>query len=196
MLLFIRHLLLLTALFAGLSAGAGAQTATPSADPAQDLKALEEQLAAAKQSQAALVRRMVEAIRAQEDTSSRLVTLAATARQQEAQLAKTTAMLCVRNTHLETIHAGKTPVTRTGEWTDVTVVDADGNRIRGTMSRASPTMKCATLCGDIVDRLYTLHVCADEPGLQAEIERSMAVAGQWDEPEIDTMMLKQKSGAA
>lgn len=93
MLLFIRHLLLLTALFAGLSAGAGAQTATPSADPAQDLKALEEQLAAAKQSQAALVRRMVEAIRAQEDASSRLVTLAATARQQEAQLAKTTARL-------------------------------------------------------------------------------------------------------
>lgn len=42
------------------------------------------------------------------------------------------AMLCVRNTHLETIHAGKTPVTRTGDWRDVTVVDADGNRITWT----------------------------------------------------------------
>jgi hypothetical protein len=38
-------------------------------------------------------------------------------------------MLCARNTHLETIHAGKTPVARTGDWRDVTVVDADGNRI-------------------------------------------------------------------
>lgn len=29
-----------------------------------------------------------------------------------AKLAKTMAMLCVRNTHLETIHAGDTPVTK------------------------------------------------------------------------------------
>jgi hypothetical protein len=46
-----------------------------------------------------------------------------------AKLAKTMAMLCVRNTHLEAIHAGKTPVTRTGDWSDVTVIDADGNSI-------------------------------------------------------------------
>jgi transposase-like protein len=36
------------------------------------------------------------------------------------------AMLCVRNAHLETIHAGKTPVTKIGDWSDVTVVDAEG----------------------------------------------------------------------
>ena len=46
-----------------------------------------------------------------------------------AKLAKTMAMLCVRNTHLETIQAGKTPVTTTGDRSDVTVVDTDGNRI-------------------------------------------------------------------
>jgi len=46
-----------------------------------------------------------------------------------AKLAKTMAMLCVRNSHLESIHAGKVPITRTGDWSDVTVVDADGNRI-------------------------------------------------------------------
>jgi hypothetical protein len=46
-----------------------------------------------------------------------------------AKLAKAMAMLCVRNTQLEAIHTGKMPVTRTGAWSDVTVVDADGNRI-------------------------------------------------------------------
>ena len=40
-------------------------------------------------------------------------------------LAKTIAMLCVHNTHLETIHAGRTPVTRTGDLSDVTVVDVN-----------------------------------------------------------------------
>jgi len=38
-------------------------------------------------------------------------------------------MLCVRNTQLETLHAGLTPVTRTGDYSDVFVVDADGRRI-------------------------------------------------------------------
>ena len=46
-----------------------------------------------------------------------------------AKLAKLMAMLCVRNTHIENIHAGLTPVTHTGDWSDVTVVDADGRRI-------------------------------------------------------------------
>lgn len=46
-----------------------------------------------------------------------------------ASLAKTMAMLCVRNTPLEALHAGKQPVTRTGDWSDATVVAADGNRI-------------------------------------------------------------------
>lgn len=46
-----------------------------------------------------------------------------------AKLDKSMAMLRVPNAHLETIHADRTPVTRTGDWSDVTVVDADGNRI-------------------------------------------------------------------
>ena len=38
-------------------------------------------------------------------------------------------MLCIRNTQLETLHAGLPPVTRTGDYSDVFVVDADGRRI-------------------------------------------------------------------
>ena len=47
------------------------------------------------------------------------------------------AMLCVRNTHIENIHAGLTPVTHTGDWSDVTVVDADGRRIPWTAEAAT-----------------------------------------------------------
>ena len=113
-----------------------------------------------------------------------------------AKLAKTMAMLCVRNTRLETIHAGRTPVTRTGDWSDVTVVDADGNRIPWTDVSHVSDDQMRDLMRDIVNRLYTFHLCADEPGLQAEIERWMTVAGKWDEPEIDTTMLKQKNVTA
>ena len=103
-----------------------------------------------------------------------------------AKLAKTMAMLCVRNTHLETIHAGKSPVTRTGDRSDVTVIDADGNRIPWTEASHITDDEMR----DIVNRLYTFHLCADDPGLQAEIERWMPVAGKWDAPEIDRRMIK------
>ena len=92
-----------------------------------------------------------------------------------AKLAKTMAMLCVRNTHLETIHAGKTPVTRTGDWSDVTVVDGDDNRIPWTNVSHISDDQMRDLMRDIVNRLYTFHLCADEPGLQAEIERWKAL---------------------
>ena len=87
MFMFSRHVLLVTACVAGLSLGA--MTGRAEGDPAQDLVALEAQLAAAKEAQAELVRRMVEAIRAQEDASAKLVELAGKARNQEEALAKT-----------------------------------------------------------------------------------------------------------
>ena len=46
-----------------------------------------------------------------------------------AHLAKTMAMMCARNTMLEGIYAGPPPVTRTGDYSDVMVIDADGREI-------------------------------------------------------------------
>lgn len=106
-----------------------------------------------------------------------------------ARLAKIMAMLCVRNTHIETIHAGLTPVTHTGDWSDVTVVDANGRRIPWTEVSHISDDEMRDLMRDIVNRLYTFHLCADDPKLKAEIEKWMAVAGKWDEPEIDQRMI-------
>lgn len=43
-----------------------------------------------------------------------------------ARLAKLMAMTCVRNNGIEDLHAGTVPVTRTGDYSDVFVIDADG----------------------------------------------------------------------
>ena len=101
-------------------------------------------------------------------------------------------MLCVRNTHLETIHAGKTPVTRTGDCSYVTVVDADGNGIPWTDVSLISDDEMRDLMRDIFNRLHTFHLCADDPGLQAEIERWMTFAAKWDEPEVDQRMTRRK----
>ena len=45
------------------------------------------------------------------------------------------------------------------------------------------------LMRDIVNRLYTFHLCADDSKLQAQVEGWMGVSSKWDEPEIDPRMI-------
>ena len=110
-----------------------------------------------------------------------------------AKLAKIMAMLCVRNTQLETLHAGLTPITRTGDYSDVVVLDADGRRIPWTEVSRFDEDEMRALMRDIVNRLYTFHLHADEPKLQATIERWMGVADKWDAPEIDPKMISSST---
>ena len=110
-----------------------------------------------------------------------------------AKLAKIMAMLCVRNTQLETLHAGLTPITRTGDYSDVVVLDADGRRIPWTEVSRFDEDEMRALMRDIVNRLYTFHLHADEPKLQATIERWMGVADKWDAQEIDTRMISSSA---
>lgn len=110
-----------------------------------------------------------------------------------AKLAKIMAMLCVRHTQLEALHAGLTPITRTGDYTDVFVLDADGRRIPWTEVSRIDEDEMRALMRDIVNRLYTFHLHADEPKLQAQIERWMAIADKWDEPAIDLRMISSSA---
>lgn len=106
-----------------------------------------------------------------------------------AQLAKAMAMLCVRNSRLEDLHAGIVPATKTGDWSDVIVLDADGNRIPWRDVSRIDDEEMRSLMRDVVNRLYTFQVYAGNTALQAEIEKWMSVAGKWDEPQINNRML-------
>ena len=112
-----------------------------------------------------------------------------------AQLAKAMAMICVRNSRLEDLHAGQVPVTRTGDWSDVVVIDADGNRIPWAEVSRIDDDEMRALMRDVVNRLYTFHLKPEDSALRAEIERWMAVASRWDEPTLDTRMIGRGSAA-
>jgi hypothetical protein len=105
-----------------------------------------------------------------------------------AKLARIMAMMCVRNTKLEDLHAGRVPITRTGDYSDVFVVDADGRKIPWPEISRIDDDEMGALLRDVVNRLYTFHLKTDDPRLRAEIERWMTVAGKWDEPELDLRM--------
>ena len=70
-------------------------------------------------------------------------------------LIRTMALLCVRNTMIEDIHAGLVPVTRTGDYSDVTVIDADGRRIPWTEVSHFDDETMRAPMRQVVDRLYT-----------------------------------------
>ena len=99
-------------------------------------------------------------------------------------LVRTMALLCVRNTALEDIHAGPAPVTRTGDWSDVTVVDAEGRRIPWPQVSHFGDDAMRTLMREIVDNLYTFLLLSREPGFLERMTIWMRSASRWDEPKI------------
>lgn len=100
-------------------------------------------------------------------------------------LAKAMAVICVRNTMLEDLHAGKVPVTRTEDFSDVFVVDAEGNRLPWTAVSRLDDDEMRDLMRQVVNRLYTFQLRLGEPGFQAFVDRSLGSTRKWDEPVLD-----------
>ncbi len=102
-----------------------------------------------------------------------------------ATLTKTMALLCVRNTKLEDIHAGITPQTRTGDYSDVFVIDGDGRKIPWPRVSHFDDDAMRDLMRQVVDRLYTFDMLLDVPGFLESIGIWMRAAQRWDDPKLD-----------
>lgn len=105
--------------------------------------------------------------------------------QMAARLANAMAVICVRNTMLENLHVGKVPVTRTGDFSDVFVVDAEGNRLPWTAVSRLDDNEMRDLMRQGVNRLYTFQIRLGEPEFQAFVDRWLGAARKWDEPKHD-----------
>lgn len=106
-----------------------------------------------------------------------------------AKLAKLMAMICVRNTGIEDLHAGTVPVTHTGDFSDVFVTDADGRRLAWTDVSHIDDDAMGVLMRQIVDRLYTFHMNRDDLQFRDHLDRWLAISGTWDDPKLDEAML-------
>ena len=107
-----------------------------------------------------------------------------------AKLAKIMGMMCVRNTMLEGIHEGVVPISKTGDYSDVVVIDATGRQIPWAEVSHFDDDAMWELMRQIVNRLHTFHMSTDDPRFHDYISRWMAVAEKWDDPELDEMFLK------
>lgn len=100
-------------------------------------------------------------------------------------MAKTLAMMCVRNTGLETLHSGIVPVTHAGDYSDVRVIDADGREIAWNEVSHLDNDQMRDLMREIVNRLYSFHISIDDPDFRDRVDRWARIADRWDEPEVD-----------
>jgi hypothetical protein len=102
-----------------------------------------------------------------------------------ATLAKAMAILCVRNTRLEDLHAGLVPVTRTGDYSDVFVVGADGAHIPWHKVSRFNDDEMRDLMRQVVNLLYTFQICFEDPGFQDVMKLWLGSTRHWDEPVLD-----------
>lgn len=106
-----------------------------------------------------------------------------------ANLSKIMAMICIRNTRLEDLHAGVQPVTLTGDYSDVSVVDGTGQAIPWPQVSHIDDAQMAALMREIVNRLFTFHLRRDDQSFRDHLDRWMTASDQWDNPTFDTAFL-------
>jgi hypothetical protein len=107
-----------------------------------------------------------------------------------AKMAKTLAMMCVRNTGIETLHAGIVPVTHAGDYSDVRVIDADGREIAWNDVSHLDDDQMRALMREIVNRVYTFYISIDDEEYRDRIDRWARLTDRWDEPDSDIEFLK------
>ena len=109
-------------------------------------------------------------------------------------LVRTMVLLCFRNSLIEDILAGLVPVTTTGDYSDVTVIDADGRRIPWPEVSHFDDNAMRYLMRQVVDRVYTFEVRAKDPDFLERIEIWAQVASRWDEPKLDPSFVPAVTG--
>ena len=98
--------------------------------------------------------------------------------------------MCFRNTAIEDFHDGIAPVSHTGDFSDVVVIDANGRRIPWPEVALIEPDEMRELMRQVVNRLYTCHLKAGDPQFFGMLDWAAREAREWDEPALDEVMLK------
>ena len=113
------------------------------------------------------------------------------ARRGAGSMAKLLALMCVENSKLEQYRLGLAPVTRTGDYSDVMVVDADGRHISWQRVARLDTDEMRETMRDIVDKLYTCFVNFESPQFAALCDHRREDVSEWARPRLEPGLLKQ-----
>lgn len=98
-------------------------------------------------------------------------------------LALAMAVLCVRNTCIEDVHAGIAPLTQTGDHSDIKIVTPYGEIPWTSASRVSED-EMRQFMKQVVDRIYTVLLRLDDPEFVERMDQhSRRLTYKWDDPQ-------------
>jgi hypothetical protein len=98
-------------------------------------------------------------------------------------LAKSLALLCVRNTFLEDLHAGICPSSRAGDYSDVKVVTPYGEIPWSNLSRLNDD-EMRQLMKEVVNKIYTVLLRSDDLEFVQRMDAySRLMTRRWDAPQ-------------
>ncbi len=107
-----------------------------------------------------------------------------------AKLAKVAAMVSIRNTLLETLHDGETPKTKTGDFSDVKVIDGEGREIPWKEVSRITDDEMRAFIKQAVNRLYTWYLNSEELSENAYVKDWISfVQTKYDDPELDQVLM-------
>jgi hypothetical protein len=110
------------------------------------------------------------------------------AKQKQQEFAKIMAAACVRRGYLEDLHSGLRPVTRTGDYSDVKVIDAEGREIPWNQVSRINQDEMKTLMTGVVNRIHTflartLFSATEDKAFEQALDGAAASwTKAWDEP--------------
>jgi hypothetical protein len=106
----------------------------------------------------------------------------------QGEFAKLMTAACVRRGYLEKLHAGITPVTRSGDYSDVKVIDAEGREIPWNQVSRINQDEMKTLMTGVVNRIHTflartLFSTTEDKAFEQALDRAAAPwIKSWEEP--------------
>ena len=106
----------------------------------------------------------------------------------QSEFAKLMTAACVRRGYIEKLHTCTTPVTRTGDYSDVKVIDAEGREIPWNMVSRINQHEMKTLMTGVVNRIHTflartLFSPTEDKAFHQALDRAAAPwTRAWDEP--------------
>jgi hypothetical protein len=107
-----------------------------------------------------------------------------------ASFAKLLVLMCMRNTFLEDLHAGKVPVSKTGDYSDVKVIDGTGREIPWLELSRFDDAEMKRLMKECADKVYTLLVLMDSGGFNQLANKWRGSTVGWSMPELDKSFMR------
>ena len=113
----------------------------------------------------------------------------ARARREVPAFARSLALMCVRQSMLEDLHQGLSPITKTGDYSDVVVVDAEGRRLPWPEISRFNDDEMRDLMRQIVNKIYTFVAKMDDPDFSAWRTFLQPQTEHWDKPRLDRTLM-------